>query len=93
MHSIKKTYPGKSAHAIYEKVDAEMGRIAEKYSLDYESDEAKRTGKVSKMGATGTYACHDGHVEVHLKFPMLMPGSMRQKVQEDIDKKLTGLFG
>ncbi len=36
---------------------------------------------------------HDGHVEVHLKFPMLMPGSMRQKVQEDIDKKLTGLFG
>jgi hypothetical protein len=31
-------------------------------------------------------------VTVDLKFPMLIPGSMRQKVQDDITRKLDGLF-
>jgi hypothetical protein len=92
MPQIKKHYPGKTAHAIFLKVDTEMGRIAEKYALDYEKDDHKRTGKVSKMGVTGSYAVADGEVTVDLKFPMLVPGSMRQKVQEDIEKKLSGLF-
>ena len=92
MPQIKRTYPGKTAHAIFEKVDTEMGRIAEKYALDYEKDERRRTGKVSKMGVTGAYTVAEGEVTIDLKFPMLVPGSMRQKVQEDIEKKLGSLF-
>jgi hypothetical protein len=45
------------------------------------------------MGATGTYAVRDGGVTVELKFPMLVPGSMRRKVEEDVEKRLDGLFG
>ena len=36
MPQIKKAYPGKTAHAIFQKVDTEMGRIAEKYALEIE---------------------------------------------------------
>ena len=92
MPQIKKIYPGKSAGEIYTKVDEVMGRIAEKLSLDYHKDQAQRTGKVSKMGISGTYLVRDGEVTVDLKFPMLIPGSMRQKVQDDIQRKLDGLF-
>jgi len=92
MPQIKRTYPGKSAHDIFQKVDTEMARLAEKYALDYEKDGSRRTGKVSKLGVTGSYAVAEGEVTVDLKFPMLVPGSMRQKVQEDIEKKLGGLF-
>ena len=93
MPQIKRSYPGKSAGEIYTKVDEVMERIAEKLSLDYQKDGKARTGKVSKMGISGSYLVADGEVTVDLKFPMLIPGSMRQKVQEDIERKLDGLFG
>lgn len=93
MPQITRKYPGKKAAEIYEKVDEVMERIAQKMSLDYKKDLDAKTGKVSKMGVSGAYAVKDGEVTVDLKFPMLVPGSMRQKVQEDIERKLDGLFG
>jgi hypothetical protein len=92
MPQIKRTFPGKSAGEIYEKVDQVMERIAQKLSLDYKRDGASRTGKVSKMGISGAYLVKDGEVTVDLKFPMLVPGSMRQRVQSDIERKLDELF-
>ena len=92
MRQIKRTFPGKSAGEIYEKVDEVMERLARKMSLDYHRDGDAKTGKVSKMGITGSYLVRDEEVTVDLKFPMLVPGSMRQKVQEDIELKLSSLF-
>ncbi len=92
MPQIKKNYPGKSAGEIYSKVDQVMERIAEKLSLEYQKDHRAKTGKVSKLGISGAYLVRDGEVTVDLKFPMLVPGSMRQKVQDDIQRKLDGLF-
>jgi hypothetical protein len=92
MPQIKRTFPGKTAGEIYEKVDEVMERIAEKLSLHYQTDGAAMTGKVSKLGISGSYLVKDGEVTVELKFPMLVPGSMRDKVQSDIERKLDGLF-
>ncbi|WP_242346804.1 polyhydroxyalkanoic acid system family protein [Anaeromyxobacter terrae] len=92
MPQITRKYPGKSAGEIYEKVDEVMERIAQKLSLDYQKNDGSRTGKVAKMGVSGAYQVRDEEVTVELKFPMLIPGSMRQKVQEDIEKKLDALF-
>ncbi len=92
MPQIRRTFPGKSAGEIYVKVDEVMERIARKLSLDYQKDGAARTGKVSKMGISGAYRVRDGEVTIDLKFPMLVPGSMRQRVQDDIERKLDGLF-
>lgn len=93
MANITRKYPGKDAGEIYEKVDKVMERIAEKLSLHYQKDGDSKTGRVSKMGVSGAYVVRDGEVSIDLKFPMLVPGSMRQKVQEDIERKLDGLFG
>ncbi len=38
MPQIKRTFPGKSAGEIYEKVDEMMERIAQKLALDYKRD-------------------------------------------------------
>jgi hypothetical protein len=92
MALITKKYPGKKAGEIYEKVDQVMERIAQKLSLDYHKDGGAKTGKVSKMGVSGSYSVRDEEVTVELKFPMLVPGSMRKKVEEDIHRKLDGLF-
>jgi hypothetical protein len=93
MPQIKRTFPGKDAGEIYERVDAVMERIAQKLSLHYQRDGDSRSGRVSKMGISGSYLVKDGEVTVDLKFPMLVPGSMRERVQTDIERKLDELFG
>ena len=92
MPRITRQYPGKSAGEIYLRVDAVMASIAEKLSLDYRKDGAARTGRVSKMGISGNYVVRDGEVVVELVFPMLIPGSMRRRVEEDIQRRLDELF-
>jgi hypothetical protein len=92
MAHIRRKFPGKTAAEIYAKVDAVMEGIARRHSLDYRKDAGARTGEVAKLGASGRYAVADGEVTVELRFPMLVPGSMRKKVEEDIEKKLDGLF-
>ena len=44
------------------------------------------------MGITGSYLVQGEEVVVDLKFPMLIPGSMRSKVTADIERKLDTLF-
>lgn len=92
MAQIKKTYPGKSADEIYVKVHQVMDKIAQKLSLDYRKDDGQKTGQVSKMGIHGSYKVTEGEVVVDLKFPIIVPGPMKKKVTEDIERKLDGLF-
>ncbi len=92
MSQIKKTYPGKSAQEIYEKVDQVMQRLTTKMGLKYQKDPGSKTGKVSRMGISGSYFAKDGEVTVDLHFPMLIPGPMKKQVQEDIERRLEGLF-
>ncbi len=92
MASITRKYPGRKADEIYGRVDAVMERIAGEMRLQYRKDGAARSGTVSKMGIQGTYRVTDGEVTVDLSFPMLVPGSLKKKVQEDIERRLDRLF-
>lgn len=92
MARITRTFAGRKDDEIFEKVHQVMSHIAEKMSLDYKKDDQLRSGKVSKMGITGTFAVKSSEVVVEMKYPMLIPGSMRQKVEEDIERKLDSLF-
>ena len=92
MAVINRQFPGKSDAEIYAKVDQVMEDVARRHSLAYRKDPATRSGVVSLMGASGTFAVEGGQVTVELKYPMLVPGSMRKKVEEDIARKLDGLF-
>jgi hypothetical protein len=92
MARITRKFAGRKDDEIFEKVHEMMSHIAERMSLDYRKDDALRSGKVSKMGITGTYAVRSSEVVVEMKYPMLIPGSLRQKVEDDIERKLDALF-
>lgn len=93
MAVISRKFSGKSDAEIFAKVDEVMAGVAQRHSLDYRRDPAAMTGTVSLMGASGAYGVKDGQVDIELKYPMLVPGSMRRKVEEDIERKLDALFG
>lgn len=92
MATIHRKFPGKSAPEIYARVDAVMQGIAAELSLDYRGDGQRHSGTVAKMGITGSYQVRAGEVSVDLKYPMLVPGSLRKKVEDRISEKLDGLF-
>jgi hypothetical protein len=92
MPQISRKYPGKSAQEIYEAVDQMMQRLSAKMGLKYEKEPRARKGKVSKMGISGTYLASEGGVTVDLHFPVITPGSLKRQVQDDIERRLDGLF-
>ncbi len=92
MPQISRKYPGRSAQDIYKAVDEVMQRLSVKMGLKYDKDPEARKGKVSKMGISGTYLAREGEVTVDLHFPMLIPGTMKKQVQDDIQRRLDGLF-
>lgn len=92
MPQIKREYPGRKADEIYAKVDEVMQRLTDKMGLRYDKDPAQRTGKVSKLGIAGSYKATDGQVSIDLSFPMIVPGALKRQVQEDIERRLDGLF-
>ncbi len=92
MPRIHRKFPGRSAQEIYARVDEVMEAVAAEMSLDYRTDEARRTGTVGRMGITGSYAVGEGEVTLELEYPMLVPGALRRKVEERIGERLDGLF-
>jgi hypothetical protein len=69
-----------------------MERIAGEMGLAYQTDAASRSGRVAKMGISGKYAVRAGEVTVELTFPLLVPGSLRKRVEEKIETHLQDLF-
>jgi hypothetical protein len=92
MPRISRKFAGHDDAAIFEKLHTVMEKIAEEFKLDYRQDGDRRTGEVSKMGITGKFSVKSGEVVVDMKYPMLVPGSMRQKIEGHIERKLDGLF-
>ncbi len=92
MPVINKKFPGKSADQIYQAVEQVMTRMTEKMGLHHEARPGERSGKVSKMGISGSYLAKDGEVTIDLHFPMLVPGSMKRQVTQTIEEKLDKLF-
>ena len=92
MPLISRKFPGKSAQEIYEKVDQVMQRLTTKMGLKYDKHPEEKAGKVSKIGISGKYLAKEGEVTIDLHFPMLIPGSMKKQVQDDIERRLDGLF-
>jgi hypothetical protein len=93
MPQFSRKYPGRSDEEIYSRVDETMAQMAQKHSLAYHKDDTGKSGKVSKMGIAGTYHVRDGQVTVDLKFPIIVPGSMKKTVEDAIAKRLDHLFG
>jgi hypothetical protein len=92
MARITRKFTGRDDDQIFDKVHEVMEKIAQEFSLDYRQDGKLRQGEVSKMGITGKFSVRSSEVVVDMKYPMLVPGSMRAKIEDHIERKLDALF-
>ncbi len=92
MARITRRFSGHDDDEIFDKVHEIMERIAQEFSLDYRQDGKLLQGQVSKMGITGKFSVRASEVVVDMKYPILVPGSMRAKIEYHIERKLDSLF-
>jgi hypothetical protein len=92
MARIARRFSGHDDDEIFDKVHEIMERIAQEFSLDYRQDGKLRRGEVSKMGIKGSFSVRASEVVVDMKYPILVPGSMRAKIEDHIERKLDSLF-
>ncbi len=92
MARITRRFSGRDDDEIFDRVHEIMERIAQEFSLDYRQDGKLRQGEVSKMGITGKFSVRGSEVVIDMKYPMLVPGSMRAKIEDHIERKLDALF-
>ncbi len=92
MARITRRFSGRDDDEIFDRVHEIMERIAQEFSLDYRQDGKLLQGQVSKMGITGKFSVRASEVVVDMKYPILVPGSMRAKIEDHIERKLDSLF-
>ena len=90
---IKQTYPGQDARAIYERLVAQLGEVAQTWGLHLDRDDEALTGRVHKRGMVDVRFSVAGEtLAADLDFGMLMPKAIREKVRVELDRRLGALF-
>jgi len=89
----ERSYAGKSPSEIYQATKALIGRLAGKYGLEHQPDDAALSGTVKRMGVDGSYHAAGDKMVIELSYGFLVPGALRQKVQDEVTRQLEGLFG
>ena len=61
-------------------------------ALRHETDAAKLSGTVARMGANGRYQVTGEKLQIELEFGLLVPGPIQKRVADEVNGKLDGLF-
>jgi hypothetical protein len=88
----ERSYAGKSPTEIYQATKKVIENLAGKYGLQHRGDDAALGGSVSRMGVDGTYKATGEKMVIELSYGFLIPGALRQKVQDEVTRQLDGLF-
>jgi hypothetical protein len=88
----ERSYSGKSPSEVYQATKSVIERLSGKYGLEHRANDASLSGTVKRMGVDGSYRAPGDKVVIELSYGFLIPGALRQKVQEEVTRQLDGLF-
>jgi len=88
----ERSYGGKSAGEIYQATKKVIENLSGKYGLKHQPDDAALSGTVSQLGVNGTYRASGDKMTIELSYGFLVPGGLRSKVQDEVNRQLDGLF-
>ena len=90
---LEQRFPGHDAREIFDRLVAQLATVAKEYSLRLETDPGSLKGRVHRMGAVDVkFAVAEELLTADLDFGMLVPKSIREKIRNELDQRLGGLF-
>ena len=88
----ERSYPGKTATEVYQATKRVIDGLAERYGLKHVADDQACRGKVTRTGVNGSYHANGDRISIELEFAFLIPGMVRTKVQDEVNRQLDKLF-
>jgi hypothetical protein len=88
----ERSYAGKSPSEIYQATKGVIERLSGRYGLEHRANDASMSGTVKRLGVDGEYRAAGDKVVIELSYGFLIPGALRQKVQDEVARQLDGLF-
>lgn len=90
---LQRSFPGHADTEIFDRLVSGLGEVAREYGLKLDADPAKRKGRVHRMGAIDVkFEVAGDRLDADLDFGMLIPRSIREKVKEELGRRLDSLF-
>jgi hypothetical protein len=88
----ERSYAGKSPSEIYQATKKVIEDLSGKYGLKHQGNDLALSGTVSRLGVDGSYQASGEKMVIELSYGFLIPGAVRQKVQDEVTRQLDGLF-
>jgi hypothetical protein len=88
----ERSYAGKSPSEIYQATKKVIDDLSAKYGLKHQGNDSALGGTVSRMGVDGKYQATGDKMAIELSYGFLIPGPLRQKVQDEVTHQLDKLF-
>jgi hypothetical protein len=89
---VERAFPGKTSREIFDRTARILDELSVRYSLKHQSEPDKLSGKVSRTGVEGRYQVQGERLILDLEFGFLIPGVLRQRVQDEAAGRLDRLF-
>jgi hypothetical protein len=88
----ERSYAGKSPSEVYQATKTVIERLSGQYGLEHHANDGSLSGTVKRLGVDGSYRAAGDKVVIELSYGFLVPGPLRQKVQDEVTHQLDGLF-
>lgn len=90
---MEKRFPGHADREIYQRLVTGLADVAKQYALKLDTDDEALQGRIHRLGAVDVkFAVAQEALSATLDFGMLIPKSIRQKIKDELDRRLDDLF-
>lgn len=89
---MERRFPGHGEREIFDKLVVRLTEIATHYGLKVESDPQSLSGRVHRTGANVKFDVKGDALHMLFDFGMLIPKPIRERVKDEIGKRLETLF-
>lgn len=89
---LERKYPGHDPRQIYDALVGRLGEVAAQYKLKVENDPGAMSIRVHRPGADVRAHVIGEKLDVKLDFGWIVPGTIRQRVKDELAQRLDSLF-
>lgn len=90
---MERRFPGHDEREIFDRLVEGLSDVAKQFALKLDTDQEAMKGRIHRLGAIDVkFDVVEDALSATLDFGMLIPRKIREKIKEELDRRLDTLF-